>query len=63
MLLVLRLITISRVRALDDVISEAYQNLDSSSKDVVDIRNIKKEFRSAVHEQDMKYGMFGSMFR
>lgn len=52
-----------RVRALDDVISEAYQNLDSSSKDVVDIRNIKKEFRSAVHEQDMKYGMFGSMFR
>jgi 5'-nucleotidase len=52
-----------KVRALDDVISEAYQNLDSSSKDVVDIRNIKKEFREAVHQQDMQYGMFGSMFR
>merc|ERR1711962_1383884 len=32
-------------------------------KDVVDIRNIKKEFREAVHQQDMQYGMFGSMFR
>ena len=56
-------VTVFRVRALDDVISEAYQNLDSSSKDVIDIRNIKKDFRSAVHKQDMKYGMFGSMFR
>ena len=30
---------------------------------MIDIRNIKKDFRSAVHKQDMKYGMFGSMFR
>jgi len=52
-----------KIRALDDVISEAYQNLDSSSKDEVDVRKVKKDFRQTVHEMDMTYGMFGSMFR
>lgn len=52
-----------KIRALDDVISEAYQNLDSSSKDIVDVRKVKKDFRQTVHEMDMTYGMFGSMFR
>ncbi|CAG5077316.1 Oidioi.mRNA.OKI2018_I69.PAR.g8681.t3.cds [Oikopleura dioica] len=52
-----------KIRALDDVISEAYQNLDSSSKDAVDLRKVKKNFRETVHEMDMNFGMFGSMFR
>lgn len=52
-----------KIRELDDVISEAYQNLDSSSKDPVDVRKVKKEFRQTVHQMDMTYGMFGSMFR
>jgi len=52
-----------KIRALDDVISEAYQNLDSSSSNAVDLRKVKKNFRETVHEMDMNFGMFGSMFR
>lgn len=50
---------------LDDRIGEMLSSYDSSSKatELPDISNLQKTLRMVVHDMDMAYGKFGSLFR
>merc|ERR1712157_712935 len=50
---------------LDDRIGEMLSSYDSASKatDLPDISNLQKTLRMVVHDMDMAYGKFGSLFR
>lgn len=50
---------------LDDKIGELFASLDSSSQaaDIPDITQLQKTLRYVVHDMDMAYGKFGSLFR
>lgn len=48
---------------LDIQIVEKYRNLDSGSPEIPDIQVLQEKVRKVVHELDMSFGMFGSLFR
>ncbi|CAH1782892.1 unnamed protein product [Owenia fusiformis] len=52
-----------KLNDLDDKLSKTYRNLDSSTSERPDIRNIQAAIREVTHEMDMAYGMLGSLFR
>lgn len=40
-----------------------FRNLDSASFEIPDIQVLQENVRKVVHELDMSFGMFGSLFR
>ena len=39
------------------------RNMDSSTKEKPDIRQVRQEIKGITHEMDMSYGLLGSLFR
>lgn len=52
-----------RLNELDMMIGEKYRNLDSASCERPNIHCLQDQIRSVVHEMDMAFGTFGSLFR
>ncbi|XP_014668190.1 PREDICTED: LOW QUALITY PROTEIN: cytosolic purine 5'-nucleotidase-like [Priapulus caudatus] len=52
-----------KLQNLDSTLSSLYRNLDSSTKEIPDIREVQQKIRNASHEMDMCYGIMGSLFR
>ncbi|CAK8689038.1 unnamed protein product [Clavelina lepadiformis] len=52
-----------RLNELDMMIGEKYRYLDSASCEKPSIHKLQDQIRSVVHEMDMAYGTFGSLFR
>lgn len=54
---------IQKLAALDDAIGEMFSKLDSRSATKPDISPLQAMIRHVVHDMDMAYGKFGSLFR
>lgn len=52
-----------RLNELDIQLGDTYFNMDSSSRDKPDIKDLKNKIRETIHELDMSYGILGSIFR
>uniref|UniRef100_H2Z2V7 5'-nucleotidase, cytosolic II, like 1 n=1 Tax=Ciona savignyi TaxID=51511 RepID=H2Z2V7_CIOSA len=52
-----------RLNELDAMIGVKYRHLDSASRERPNIQSLQESIRSAVHEMDMSFGTFGSLFR
>ena len=52
-----------KLQNLDIMLGETFKNLDSSSKERIDISQLRNSIRAVTHEMDMAYGMMGSLFR
>nr|XP_039262576.1 cytosolic purine 5'-nucleotidase-like isoform X2 [Styela clava] len=52
-----------RLTDLDAQIVEKYRNLDSASHEIPNIQVLQEQVKKVVHELDMSYGIFGSLFR
>jgi len=57
--------SISILAELDDKIGDLFSALDSSSskRDIPDISQLQNTLRRVIHDMDMAYGKFGSLFR
>merc|ERR1711981_320776 len=54
---------IQQLAQLDDAIGEMFSQLDSASAQKPDITQLQNMIRHVVHDMDMAYGKFGSLFR
>lgn len=54
---------IQKLAELDDAIGEMFSRLDSASDKRPDITGLQNMIRHVVHDMDMAYGKFGSLFR
>jgi len=54
---------IQKLAELDDAIGEMFSRLDSASDSRPDISGLQNMIRHVVHDMDMAYGKFGSLFR
>lgn len=52
-----------RLNELDVKLGDMYVNMDSSSRDKPDIKEVRNQIRETIHELDMSYGILGSIFR
>ncbi|XP_037091674.1 cytosolic purine 5'-nucleotidase-like isoform X2 [Pollicipes pollicipes] len=52
-----------RLQTLDVKLGTLYKNMDSSTKEKPDIRDVREAIKGITHEMDMSYGLLGSVFR
>ncbi|KPM05513.1 cytosolic purine 5'-nucleotidase-like protein [Sarcoptes scabiei] len=52
-----------RLNELDVQLGDMYVDMDSSSRDKPDIKDVRNQIRETIHELDMSYGILGSIFR
>nr|CAB3264465.1 cytosolic purine 5'-nucleotidase [Phallusia mammillata] len=52
-----------QINDLDAMIGDQYRNLDSASCEQPCVHSLHEKVRSVVHEMDMAFGTFGSLFR
>jgi len=55
--------SIQTLAELDDKIGEMFAEMNSASDQKPDISKLQKAIRTVVHDMDMSYGRFGSLFR
>ncbi|XP_043193130.1 cytosolic purine 5'-nucleotidase-like isoform X2 [Amphibalanus amphitrite] len=53
----------NQLQSLDVKLGTLYKNMDSSTKEKPDIRQVRQEIKGITHEMDMSYGLLGSVFR
>jgi len=53
----------NQLAGLDCQLEEIYRKMDSSVKEKPDISSVRQQMQGVIHEMEMSYGLFGSLFR
>jgi len=53
----------NQLAGLDCQLEEIYRKMDSSVKEKPDISSVRQAMQEVIHEMEMSYGLFGSLFR